>query len=58
MSFYFGADRKENQIISSEEKRAILKLQKEEKDKREAMIRESFKGLIEDKLAGAGGAGR
>ncbi|KAI5451346.1 hypothetical protein NCC49_001940 [Naganishia albida] len=50
--------RKENQIISSEEKRAILKLQKEEKDKREAMIRESFKGLIEDKLAGAGGAGR
>ncbi|KAJ9110670.1 hypothetical protein QFC19_001499 [Naganishia cerealis] len=48
--------RKENQIISSEEKRAILKLQKEEKDKREAMIRESFKGLIEDKLAGVGGA--
>jgi hypothetical protein len=48
-------NRKENQIISSEEKRAILKLQKEEKDKREAMIRESFKGLIEDKLAGVGG---
>ncbi|KAJ9092046.1 hypothetical protein QFC20_007477 [Naganishia adeliensis] len=46
--------RKENQIISSEKKRAILKLQKEEKDKREAMIRESFKGLIEDKLAGGG----
>ena len=46
------ASRKENQIISSEEKRAILKLQKEEKDKREALIRESFKGLIEDKLKG------
>lgn len=53
--FWMDADplsRKENQIISSEEKRAILKLQKEEKDKREALIRESFKGLIEDKLAG------
>lgn len=43
--------RKENQVISAEEKRGILKLQKEEKDKREAMIREQFKSLIDDKLA-------
>ncbi len=43
--------RKENQVISSEEKRGILKLQKEEKDKREAIIRESFKSLIDDQLA-------
>lgn len=43
--------RKENQVISAEEKRGILKLQKEEKDKREELIREQFRSLIDDKLA-------
>ena len=43
--------RKENQVISAEERRGILKLQKEEKDKREELIREQFRSLIDDKLA-------
>ncbi len=43
--------RKENQVISAEEKRGILKLQKEEKDKREGLIVNQFKEMIEDKLS-------
>ncbi|KAJ7694111.1 ras guanine nucleotide exchange factor domain-containing protein [Mycena rosella] len=35
--------RKENQVISAEEKRGILKLQKEERERREAILREEFK---------------
>ncbi|THH10517.1 hypothetical protein EW145_g1271 [Phellinidium pouzarii] len=34
--------RKENQVISAEEKRGILKLQKEEKERREAILRDEF----------------
>lgn len=44
--------RKENQVISAEEKRGILKLQKEEKNKKEAMIVGSFKELVERRLEG------
>jgi len=32
--------RKENQVISAEEKRGILKLQREERERREAVLRE------------------
>lgn len=42
--------RKENQVISAEEKRGILKLQKEEQSKKEAMIVGSFKELVEKRL--------
>jgi hypothetical protein len=42
--------RKENQVISAEEKRGILKLQKEERERREAILREEFSSLVEDKL--------
>lgn len=44
--------RKENQVISAEEKRGILKLQKEEQSKKEAMIVGSFKELVERRLEG------
>ena len=46
--------RKENQVISAEERRGILKLQKEEKDKKENMIVGSFKELVERRLASEG----
>ncbi|TFK53727.1 DUF926-domain-containing protein [Heliocybe sulcata] len=42
--------RKENQVISAEEKRGILKLQKEERERREAILREEFSQLVEDRL--------
>ena len=42
--------RKENQVISAEEKRGILKLQKEEKLKREGLIVGGFKEMLEEKL--------
>lgn len=42
--------RKENQVISAEEKRGILKMQKEEKVKREGLIIGGFKEMLEDKL--------
>jgi hypothetical protein len=42
--------RKENQVISAEEKRGILKLQKEERERRESILREEFSTLVEDKL--------
>ncbi|KAF8647052.1 hypothetical protein AX16_006889 [Volvariella volvacea WC 439] len=45
--------RKENQVISAEEKRGILKLQKEEKARREAILQEEFKELVNDKLKAA-----
>ena len=42
--------RKENQVISAEEKRGILKMQKEEKVKREGLIVGGFKEMLEEKL--------
>ncbi|KZT22595.1 DUF926-domain-containing protein [Neolentinus lepideus HHB14362 ss-1] len=45
--------RKENQVISAEEKRGILKLQKEERERREAILREEFSQLVEDRLKGS-----
>ncbi|KAJ7489945.1 ras-induced vulval development antagonist-domain-containing protein [Mycena galericulata] len=45
--------RKENQVISAEEKRGILKLQKEERERREAILREEFSELVNDRLKGA-----
>lgn len=44
--------RKENQVISAEEKRGILKLQKEERERREAILREEFSELVSDRLKG------
>jgi TolB-like protein len=45
--------RKENQVISAEERRGILKLQKEEKERREAILREEFQDLVSEKLKSA-----
>ena len=45
--------RKENQVISAEEKRGILKLQKEERERREAILREEFSELVNERLKGA-----
>lgn len=42
--------RKENQVISAEEKRGILKLQKEERQRREAVLREEFQELVTENL--------
>ncbi|KAG6826383.1 hypothetical protein H0H92_016046 [Tricholoma furcatifolium] len=42
--------RKENQVISAEEKRGILKLQKEERARREAILREEFSELVDERL--------
>jgi len=42
--------RKENQVISAEEKRSILKLQKEEMERRETILREEFSELVSEKL--------
>jgi len=42
--------RKENQVISAEEKRGILKLQKEERERRETILREEFQELVSEKL--------
>ena len=44
--------RKENQVISAEEKRGILNLQKEERQRREAILREEFGELVKEKLKG------
>lgn len=44
--------RKENQVISAEEKRGILKLQKEERERREAILREEFNELVNERLSG------
>lgn len=44
--------RKENQVISAEEKRQMLKTQKEEQDKKETMVVSSFKELLEKRLQG------
>ena len=44
--------RKENQVISAEEKRGILKLQREERERREAILREEFSELVHEKLKG------
>jgi len=45
--------RKENQVISAEEKRGILKLQREERERREAILREEFNELVNERLKGA-----
>jgi hypothetical protein len=50
--------RKENQVISAEEKRGILKLQQEEKQRRESILREEFQELLSDRLKGAEGAAK
>ncbi|OCH92453.1 DUF926-domain-containing protein [Obba rivulosa] len=47
--------RKENQVISAEEKRGILKLQQEERERREAILREEFQSLVSEKLKSQGG---
>lgn len=47
--------RKENQVISAEEKRGILKLQQEERERREAILREEFQELVAEKLKAQGG---
>ncbi len=47
--------RKENQVISAEEKRGILKLQQEEKQRREGILREEFQELLADRLKGTEG---
>jgi hypothetical protein len=47
--------RKENQVISAEEKRGILKLQREERERREAILREEFGELVSESLKGAEG---
>ncbi|KAG8740790.1 hypothetical protein FRC10_003899 [Ceratobasidium sp. 414] len=46
--------RKENQVISAEEKRGILKMQKEEREKRESMIVGGFKEMLEERLKSTG----
>lgn len=45
--------RKENQVISAEEKRGILKLQKEERERRETILREEFNELVNERLKAA-----
>jgi NF-kappa-B-activating protein C-terminal domain len=47
--------RKENQVISAEEKRGILKLQKEERERRETLLREEFKEIVDERLKKGGG---
>ena len=47
--------RKENQVISAEEKRGILKLQQEERERRETILREEFQQLVDEKLKTQGG---
>ncbi len=47
--------RKENQVISAEEKRGILKLQQEERERREAILREEFQQLLQENLKTQGG---
>ncbi|KZT52996.1 DUF926-domain-containing protein, partial [Calocera cornea HHB12733] len=42
--------RKENQVISAEEKRSLLKLQREERQKREGEIVGGFKEMLEERL--------
>ena len=42
--------RKENQVISAEEKRGILKLQREERERKEAILRDEFSQLVSEKL--------
>ncbi|KAG8808762.1 hypothetical protein FRC17_003794 [Serendipita sp. 399] len=48
--------RKENQVISAEEKRSILRLQKEENRRREELLKAEFKELVEEQLGNIGAA--
>ena len=50
--------RKENQVISAEEKRGILNLQKEERARREAILREEFSELVNQRLKGVSSEAR
>ena len=43
--------RKENQIYSADEKRALAQLNHEARAKREAVILDQFRGLVQKKLA-------
>jgi len=45
--------RKENQVISAEEKRGILTLQRDERERREAILREEFSELVNERLKGS-----
>ena len=47
--------RKENQVISAEEKRSILKMQAEEKAKKEAEIISQFREMVDTLTPGASG---
>lgn len=44
--------RKENQVISAEEKRGILNLQREERERKEAILRDEFTQLVNERLKG------
>lgn len=46
--------RKENQVISAEEKRSILKLQRDERERREELLKQEFKSLVEERLGQIG----
>jgi hypothetical protein len=46
--------RKDNQVISAEEKRGILKLQREERERKEAILRDEFSQLVTERLKGQG----
>jgi hypothetical protein len=46
--------RKENQVITAEEKRGIIKLQAEEKQKKENQIISGFRELVDQKMKEAG----
>lgn len=48
--------RKENQVISAEEKRSILKLQKEERERREELLKAEFRELVDEQLGSIGAA--
>jgi hypothetical protein len=48
--------RKENQVISAEEKRSILKLQKEERERREELLKAEFRELVDEQLGNIGAA--
>jgi len=50
--------RKENQVYSAEEKRALALCQFEQQQEREAKIMEGFKVMMQKAKEGAAGAGR
>ena len=50
--------RKENQVYSAEEKRALAMFNYEEKQKRESQILQDFRSLVSTKLGPQGGGGQ